>query len=152
LINEEWKEIVAEWKGESTFVALNSDGGMVQMGPMDGKPGMGPMQLLLAGLAGCTGMDIASILKKKRQPLQNLQVKVRGKRANDTPHVYTQIEVEYLLWGEGLDPSAIEQAIQLSEEKYCSVGIMLGAAAPISLTYRILTSEEGISKVEEIIK
>jgi putative redox protein len=84
------------------------------------------MELLLAGLAGCTGMDIASILTKQRQPFVDLKVQVRGKRASDYPKVFTELEVTYLLWGEGLDPKAVERAIQLSEERYCSVGIMLG--------------------------
>jgi putative redox protein len=137
-MDNSWREIVAEWKGETSFTAHNPTGGTVQMGMIDGKPGISPMELLLAGLAGCTGMDIASILLKQRQPFVDLQVQVCGKRASDYPMVYTELEVTYLVWGDGLDSKAIERAIQLSEEKYCSVGLMLSKAAPIRSSYRIL--------------
>ena len=133
-----WREVIAEWKGETSFIGRNPAGGTVQMGKIDDRPGISPMELLLAGLAGCTGMDIASILTKQRQPFVDLKVQVRGKRASDYPMVFTELEVAYLLWGEGLDPKAVERAIQLSEERYCSVGIMLGKAASIRSTYRIL--------------
>lgn len=138
-MNEEWKEVSATWKGDLTFIGENEEGGLVQMGSLDGRPGIGPMQLVLVGLAGCTGMDIVSILQKKRVSLTAFKVKVRGKRALDYPMVYTHIEVEYLLWGESLKAKDVEQAIALSEEKYCSVGIMLGKTANIHSSYRILS-------------
>jgi putative redox protein len=137
-----WREVFADWKGETSFIARNPTGGTVQMGKVDGKPGISPMELLLAGLAGCTGMDIASILTKQRQAFVDLKVQVRGKRANDYPMVFTEFEVTYLLWGEGVDTKIVERAIKLSEEKYCSVGIMLSQAAPIHSTYRILKPGE----------
>jgi putative redox protein len=137
-----WREVIAEWKGETSFIGKNSTGGTVQMGKIDDKPGISPMELLLAGLAGCTGMDIASILTKQRQPFVDLKVRVRGKRASDYPMVFTELEVTYLLWGEGLDQKAVEHAIQLSEEKYCSVGLMLNKAASIRSSYRILKPGE----------
>jgi len=137
-MSNEWKEITADWKGDLSFMGKNPAGGSVQMGEVDGKPGVGPMELLLAGLAGCTGHDIVSILKKKKQPLEDFRIKARGKRADSYPMVYTDIEIEYLLWGDGLSPKAIEQAIQLSEEKYCSASAMLAKTAEIISTYRIL--------------
>ena len=112
------------------------------MGKIGDKPGVSPMELILAGLAGCTGMDIASILSKQRQAFVEMKVRVRGKRAEDYPKVFTEFEVTYLIWGEGIDPQAVERAIQLSEEKYCSVGLMLEKAAPIHSTYRILKPGE----------
>jgi len=137
-----WTEITADWKGEQTFTATNANGGQVQMGTLDGKPGVGPMQLLLVGVAGCTGMDIVSILKKKRAELTDFQVKVRGKRAEDYPMVWTEIEVTYLLWGNGIKEKDVAQAIHLSEKKYCSVGIMLGKTARITSSYAILKPGE----------
>jgi putative redox protein len=139
-----WREVIAEWKGEGTFIGRNTSGGTVQMGTIDGKPGVGPMELLLLGLAGCTGMDIAMILQKKRQPLADLHVRVRAKRAETYPLVYTDIEVTYLIWGDGLDTKAVEQAIQLSEEKYCSASAMLGAVARIRSIYQILSPEKHV--------
>ncbi|MGC8856589.1 MAG: OsmC family protein [Anaerolineae bacterium] len=141
-MSDGWTEITANWKGDLTFLGQNADGGTVQMGTLDGKPGVGPMQLLLVALAGCTGMDIVSILRKKRANLTDIRVKVRGRRATDYPMVWTDIEVTYLLWGEDLKPKDVEQAIQLSEEKYCSVGIMLDKTARITSTYQIYNPGE----------
>jgi len=137
-----WREVIAEWQGNTSFIGRNPTGGTVQMGKIDDRPGISPMELLLVGLAGCTGMDIASILSKERQPFVDLKVQVRGKRASDYPMVYTELEVTYLLWGEGLDLKAVERAIHLSEEKYCSVGLMLEKAAPIHSSYRVLKPGE----------
>lgn len=141
-MSSEWKEVVAEWQGEMAFIGKNQTGGSVQMGVIDGQPGVSPMELLLVGLAGCTGIDVAHILKKKRAVLDDLKVRVRAKRADDHPMVYTQIEIEYLLWGQNLDPKAVEQAIELSEEKYCSASAMLGKTAELHSSYRILASGE----------
>ncbi len=144
----EVKEITAEWKGGMTFIGRNPAGGEVQMGTLDGKPGIGPMELALVALAGCTGMDIVSILEKKRLKLTDFRLRVRGVRAETYPMVYTEIEVEYLLWGENLPAKDVEQAIRLSEEKYCSVGIMLGKTARIHSTYRIFSPNEILSSQE----
>ncbi|MBN1667739.1 MAG: OsmC family protein [Anaerolineales bacterium] len=137
-MSSEWKEVIAEWQGEMAFIGKNQAGGRVQMGEIDGQAGVSPMELLLVGLAGCTGVDVVHILKKKRAPLEDLKVRVRAKRAADYPMVYTHIEIEYLLWGQELDPKAVEQAIQLSEEKYCSASAMLGKTAQLHSSYRIL--------------
>lgn len=103
-----------------------------------GGSGVSPMEMLLLSLAGCTGIDIVSILKKKRQPLHDFRVRVRGKRAPTHPRRYTDIEVEYIVWGEGIEPKAVEQAIALSKEIYCSVSAMLSPTAKITTTYRVL--------------
>ena len=142
-MSSDWKEVIAEWRGERTFVGKNDAGGVVQIGTLDDQPGISPMDLLLLGVAGCTGIDVAMILEKKRQPLKDLKVKVRGMRADDYPKVYTDIEIEYLLWGEGLSKKAIEQAIQLSEDKYCSASAMISKTASIKSSYRILVPGEG---------
>ena len=135
-----WKEISTSWDGQNGYTAKNLTGGMVLMGKdKDGNPGVGPMELLLAGLAGCTAMDIISILEKKRQKPEKFEVTVRGNQKIDTyPMVFTEFKVEYLLWGDNLKEKDVEQAIQLSEEKYCSVGGTLSKAAPIHSTYRII--------------
>ena len=139
---DQWREIEAEWHGGGTFIGRNAAGGTVQMGKLDERPGVSPMELILVGLAGCTGVDIADILEKKRQPLKALNVKVRGKRSEDHPKIYKEIEVTYLIWGEGIDPKAVERAIQLSEEKYCSVSAMLRMTADIKSSYQILNPVE----------
>jgi putative redox protein len=139
---EGWTEITADWQGEMTFIGKNAAGGTVQMGVLGDKPGVGPMQLLLVGLAGCTGTDIVSILLKKRVKLTDMKVNVRARRADDYPMVWNEIEVTYLIWGEGIKVKDVEQAIQLSEEKYCSVGIMLGKTARMKSKYKILKTGE----------
>ena len=136
-MTEQWREIEAEWQGGGAFIGHNATGGTVQMGKINDHPGVSPMELILVGLAGCTGVDIVDILEKKRQPLKALKVKVRGKRAEDFPKIYKEIEITYLIWGDGIDPKAVEHAIQLSEEKYCSVSAMLRPVAEIRSTYQI---------------
>ncbi len=136
-MGSDWKEVVAQWYGETTFIGQNETGGSVQMGTLDNQPGVSPMEMLLLGVAGCTGIDVVSIMQKKRQALARFEVRVRGKRADVYPKVYTEIEVSYHFWGDTLNVNAIEQAIQLSEEKYCSVSAMLRAVAQIRSEYEI---------------
>ncbi len=138
IMSEGLTEITATWKGEMTFVSQNALGGTVQMGALDGKPGVGPMQLLLVAIAGCSGLDILSILQKKRADLTAMQVRVSGKRADETPMIWTHIHITYLIWSKSIKPKDVEQAIELSEDKYCSVGIMLGKSAKITSEYHIL--------------
>jgi len=135
-----WKEVHAAWDGSEGYVAQNKAGVKILMGKgRNDEPGFGPMDLLLAGLAGCTGMDIISILRKKRQEPTAFEVRVRGnQKIDDYPMPYTEFQVEYLLWGDTLKEKDVIQAIELSEQKYCSVGATLSQAGPIHSTYRIL--------------
>jgi putative redox protein len=100
--------------------------------------GPSPMELVLLGLAGCTAMDVISIMAKKRQPLTNFQVKVSAERADDHPRVYTDIHLEYIAYGEGIDEQALARSIELSETTYCSVHAMLEKTAEITTSYRIV--------------
>lgn len=141
-MTDDWKEVVATWKGESAFTGANLSGGSVQMGSFQGRPGISPMEMLLLGVAGCTGMDIVSILGKKRQVIHQFEVQVRGKRAEAHPRVYKEIEVTYHLWGDRIDHQAVEQAIHLSQDKYCSASLMLSAVAEIRTQYYLHSTEE----------
>ena len=100
--------------------------------------GPAPMELILIGLAGCTAMDVISIMEKKRQPMTNLQVKVEAERAEVHPKVYTKIHLDYLAYGTGISEKALERAIELSEKRYCSVQAMLSKTADISSSYQII--------------
>lgn len=100
--------------------------------------GFVPMELLLVGLAGCTGMDVISILRKKRQQVTGYEVRVRGERAEDHPMVYTDITVEHVITGHDVSPEAVARAIELSEAKYCGAGAMLGKTAKLVHTFRIV--------------
>ena len=135
-------EINVTWNGDITFIGQNASGGIVQMGTIDGKPGVSPMQLLLVAIAGCTAEDILYILQKKHINLTNLQVRVSGKRAEDYPKIWTDIHITYLIWGKSIKHKDIEQAINLSEDKYCSVGIMLRHASKITSEFQILKPGE----------
>lgn len=100
--------------------------------------GPSPMELVLVGLAGCTAIDVSEILQKKRVAVKEFEVRVEGTRAETTPAVYTCIDVIYTLRGKDIPPRAVEQAIHLSEDKYCSVGAMLGKTAKINSRYEII--------------
>jgi len=99
--------------------------------------GFRPMELLLVGFGGCSGMDVMSILRKKRQPVTGLEVNVKGERADSYPKIYKQIHIEYIVKGKGVEKEAVERAITLSVDKYCSVGATLAKAGTITHSYRI---------------
>ena len=139
-MSDEWKEIEAKWMKGRAFKSFNAEGGEALMGKLGDQSGLSPMEMLLAGLAGCTGIDVVHILGKKRQNLKDLEVKIHAKRADSHPMVYTEIEIEYLLWGDDLSDKAVQQAIKLSEEKYCSASAMLGKTAEIRSSYQIISS------------
>jgi putative redox protein len=94
--------------------------------------GFRPTDLLVIGLAGCTGMDVISILKKKRQEVTSFQVLVNAQKAEEHPKVFTQIQIEYVVTGKNIDPSAVERAVELSETRYCPSIAMLGKTAEIT--------------------
>src|SRR6266496_2923768 len=104
--------------------------------------GFRPMELLLIGLAGCTGMDVISILRKKRQEVTGYEVHVTGVRAEDHPMVFVEITVEHVVTGHHLQPGAVARAIELSEERYCGAGAMLGKVAHVTHTFRIIDATE----------
>ena len=93
--------------------------------------GFRPLELLAVGLAGCTGMDVISILEKKRQPVTAFEVRVHADLAEEHPHVFTKVLIEYVVTGRGVEREAVERAVGLSETKYCSASAMLRKAAPI---------------------
>ena len=97
--------------------------------------GASPMELLLQSLAGCTAMDVVSILQKKRQALTSFQVRVEGERADEHPKVYTKIHLKYNVNGREISEKAVTDAIELSRTKYCSVSAMLAETAEI--TYEV---------------
>ncbi len=140
----QWKTVETTWDGGAGYIASNQAGATVLMGKdKEGNPGIGPMEMLLCGLAGCTMMDIVEILRKKRQLPVAFKVITRGnQRLTEYPYHFTEFQVEYLLWGENLQEKDVAQAVQLSEEKYCSVGGTLAKAGPIRSTFRILKPGE----------
>src|SRR6266550_6234700 len=107
--------------------------------------GFRPMELLLVGLGGCTGMDVISILRKKRQQVTGYEVHVSGIRAEENPMVFVEITVEHIVTGYHIQPEAVARAIELSEERYCGAGAMLGKVAHLTHTYRIVEAAETLA-------
>ena len=116
------KYVVAHWLGGSRFDSSGELGGTATMEGADGEPGYRPTALLLASLAGCTAMDVISILRKKRQPVTRYEVRASGVQQDDPPHAFTRIDVIHVVEGPRIDDEAARQAIELSATKYCSVG------------------------------
>lgn len=130
------------WDHGMTFAGTADTGFKVPLGaePEVGgeNDGFKPIELMLVSLAGCTAMDAISILRKKRQDVTGFEVKVHAERASEHPKVFTDIVIEYLVRGRGIDPTAVERAIELSEGKYCPAQAMLVKAVPIRHTYQII--------------
>lgn len=134
-----------DWKNNVRFDAMTETGHLI---PMDGSvdhggnnQGARPMELLLAGMGGCTGFDVVAILKKARADLHSLQIELQAERAKDVPAVFTSIHVHFILQGEGLRQSLVERAISLSAKKYCSASIMLGQTADITHSFEIIAGK-----------
>lgn len=105
-------------------------GSSVESGGAD--DGLRPMELLAIGLAGCTAMDVISILEKKRQKVSAFEVRVHAERGEEHPRVFTSMQIEYVVTGEEIDPAAVNRAVELSETKYCSAQAMLKKAVTIT--------------------
>ena len=99
--------------------------------------GIRPMELLLIGMGGCASIDVLNILRKGRHTVSDCVAEIEGFRAETEPKVFTEITVHYTITGQGIPAKAVERAIQLSEEKYCSASAMLGKTAAIKSTYTI---------------
>ena len=100
--------------------------------------GFRPMELLLVGFGGCSGMDVISILRKKRQTITNLEINVKGEQSDSAPMIYKAVHIEYIVSGKGVEKQAVERSIELSLEKYCSVGATLAKAGTITNSYKII--------------
>lgn len=112
--------------------------------------GATPKELLLFALGGCTAMDVVSILKKKRAPVDGFEIHLSGNTREEHPTVFTDIHVEYVIYGEKVKPADVEQAIELSTTKYCSVSAMIQKAAHLTHSYRIEPSKKSASAAETI--
>ncbi len=112
---------------------------------MDGDPEVGgndtavrPSELLLVGLGGCTGMDVISVLRKKRQPVTGLEISITGEKADKHPKRYTDVEVEFTVTGKGVDEDAVKKAVELSMQRYCSVKATLEGPTKVGWSYRVV--------------
>jgi len=129
-----------QWIGEQKFSAVSPSGHTLRMdSDRTSNTGPGAMELLLMALGACTATDIVIILEKKRQQLEFLEVLCSGERGPEPPQVWTKLEIVFRLGGK-LDESSVKRAIQLSEEKYCSVSATLKKTAALTWRYELLGS------------
>jgi putative redox protein len=136
----------ATWRKGLSFTGSAAGSGFTL--PLGADPQVGgvndgfrPLELLAVGLAGCTAMDVISILEKKRQPVTAFEVRVHTDLAEEHPHVFTKVLIEYVVTGKGVEREAVERAVGLSETKYCSAMAMLRKAAPIQSRITIVEPE-----------
>jgi putative redox protein len=131
------KQAMAVWKDGLAFEATAGSGFKVTMDTAEGRTGFSPMELLLVSVAGCTGMDVIDILRKKRQAVTGLEIRVTGTRAEEHPRKYTAIRIRYVVTGRQVDPEAVRRSIELSETKYCSVTATVSGTAKVTTEFEI---------------
>ena len=131
-----------KWVEQVSFLGETESGHAVLM---DGAPAAGgrnlgprPMEMLLIGTGGCTSFDVVSILKKSRQAVSDCYVELEAERAETDPKVFTRIHMHFVVTGKDIKPEAVEKAIKLSAEKYCSASIMLGATVAITHDFEVI--------------
>ncbi len=133
--------VKVKWIDGMRFVATDSTGHSIVMDASKHVGGEGsgfsPLELLLAALGGCTGIDIVDVMRKQREDVEDLEIVVSGKRAKEPPRVYTRIHVNYRIKGKAIKEKKVQRAIELSEDKYCSVRAMLRAKTDMTSNYVI---------------
>ena len=144
--------VALKWSGEGSqmFIGRDSFGHVVLAGswPKDNEPSwqewkaLKPSDLLLLSLASCSAYDVVLILGKQRQNLVDLYVDVNGMQAADPPHAFTDIHLHYILKGVELDPQKVKRAIELSEEKYCSVAATIRGVSTLTHSFEIHNRSE----------
>lgn len=129
------------WKQRMTFTGSAESGFHVPLGTISevggDNDGFRPMELLLVGLAGCTAMDVISILQKKRQVVEGFEVQVQAEQAAEHPKVFSKIRIEYIVTGNKIEREAVERSVQLSADKYCPAQAMFKKLMPLELVITI---------------
>jgi putative redox protein len=139
------------WQEGMHFSGIANSGFNIQLDAKQEVGGTGkgfvPMELMALSLAGCTAMDVISILRKKRQDVTGFEVQVDAPRANEHPKVFTRATIDYLVTGHNVDEKAVLRAIELTAKSYCPAQAMLGKTMPIDLRYRIYEEQDGEKKL-----
>ena len=135
------QHVTVDWRGEMRFESTSAAGTTIVLDSSREHGGRGagakPMELLLMSLAGCTGMDVISILRKKRQDVTGFQVKVDGIRRDEHPRIYTDVTITYLVTGHNVDEAAVARAIELSVKQYCPVFATISQVARMQTRYEV---------------
>lgn len=134
--------IKVEWKGKRAFEATSSTGHKVLMDAAEKiggeDSGARPMEMLLMGLGGCSGIDVVMMLEKGKQDVTGCEMEINAERADAVPAVYTKINLHFKVTGRDLDKKRVARAVELSAEKYCSVSKMLEKSAEMSHSYEVI--------------
>ena len=131
-----------KWIEGKQFIGIDSTNHSVVLSTPKEGIGIKPSDLLLIAVASCSAVDVVEILEKKRMTLTHLEISSSGEQDQDPPWTFRKIHMHYKIGGKNLTEKAVAQAIQLSEEKYCSVGAMLGKSAKIYTSFKVLTLNE----------
>ena len=131
-------EVSVQWIGGERFVGIDRTQHSLVMSTRREGVGVRPSDLLLVALGACSAVDVVGILQKKRVDLRGLDIKVTGEQDPDPPWTFRKIHIEYILRGKGMTDRAVQQAIKLSEEKYCSVSATVSGVAAMTHSYQIL--------------
>lgn len=138
-------ECRVRWGGKHAGMSFTAESGSGHALVMDGAPEAGgrnlgprPMEMLLMGAGGCSAFDVVMILKKARQPIEDCVVQVSAERAETDPKVFTKIHFHFTVYGSGLSFAAVERAVRLSHEKYCSASIMLAQVAEVTHDFEVI--------------
>lgn len=130
---------------EMAFTATTASGHTIRLDASAEHGGAGtgpsPMEVLLVSLAGCTGMDVISLLRKMRQDVTDYQVQVKGQPADDHPRIYTTVEVEHIVTGRGLDTAKVDRAVELSATRYCPVSATLSGVGEVTHRATVLSAD-----------
>jgi putative redox protein len=149
-------EANVRWAGKMTFIGKAGTNHIVPMdttSEFDGdSSATKPLELLLIALGGCTGMDIVPLFKKMRQDVTVVELNITAERSEDHPGVYTRIDIEYVVTGRDLEENKVKRAIELSQEKYCSVSAILRKACPVNYTIRIIAQTPTASAAGQPVK
>jgi putative redox protein len=128
------KQVSARWTGEGLhYIGIDSKGNEIGMGGNDPSPS----EMLLMGAAGCMGMDIVSVLQKKRQDVESIDVEVTGHQPDDYPKPFQTVELAFIVKGNNVDAKAVERAIALSRDKYCVVGQTLQNMVELKTSFTV---------------
>ena len=137
-------EVKVSWNGPSGM-SFRAETGTGHMVAMDGAPEAGghnlaprPMEMLLVGTGGCSAFDVVLILQRGRENVLGCEVTLQAERAETDPKVFTKINFHFVVSGRGLKPAAVERAIKLSHEKYCSASIMMAATAELTTSFEVV--------------
>lgn len=131
-------EATVKWIEGLRFSAESASGHRVILDGNQGETGPSPLETVLLSVGGCSGIDVVSILQKERHNVTGCEVKISSQRREEVPRLFTHIHLHFRVSGEALSNAAVEHAVQLSADKYCSVALMLGKVVEISHSFEII--------------